>query len=1002
MKDSGDKRAFAPYRKRYLHYILFFVLLATAVILCRYLYILDQNQQRYVFENEADHIVTELEDELVLYKILLNGGAGVFTASDEVNRREWRLYHNYQQTKVEFPNFQSLCYVPVIKRGQEISHTKALWSQGFSSYEITPQGSRDDYAPVTFIEPLDSVNILHLGNDYFSIPKRRLAMERARDAGDVAISAKIDVFNGDDVQPGFMMVTPIYTKGIMPVTVEERRREISGFVAVNIRISEFAKTVGDKTTRALNLKIFDNDPLIGNDSLSGLKPLFIHYGTGLDSTSIAVPMFTFEKVIDLYNHSWKIVIESTPEFESEMVRINQILVLVLGVIVSFLTLFLLNTLTRTAEKAKHLADTLTESLKTSEAKLRQITENISDVIFTTDHALNTNYISPSIEKLTGFTVEEYMKMTMEQRHPKHAIENIKTLFMEEMAKESDPACDKSRTRVIEVDHFKADGSIIHTAMHLSLIRDSQGQMIGIQGVTRDITEQKRAEKELHEKSAYLENLVNYANAPIIVWDPNNIITRFNGAFEQLTGIDSSEVIGKNIELLFPDNSRESTIKLINLTKAGERWEGVEIEILCKDSSIKTLLWNSSNIYGQTHGVLNATIAHGFDITEVKRTNAALLVAKERAEQSNRLKTAFINNISHEIRTPLNGIIGFGQLLNDSSLSVEERQSYYDMLKNSSDRLIQAIEDNLDIAQISSGTLAVNNTSFPLKPLLNEVIELAIGQTGRSAETEIVGDIPSTVNNLSILTDRELLRKALEHLVSNAVKFTEKGTITIGVNLGEHSLEFYVSDTGIGIAPEKMEDMFRPYIQEVTDMTRGYEGSGLGLAIVKGIAGLLDGDVIAESEKGVGTTFYFTIPRRELSVKRDSASFTHKEILIPDIPLILIAEDDESSYLFQSVVVKRGGYNVLRATNGVEAVEFCKNNPQIQLVLMDIKMPLLNGIEATEQIRVFRKDLPIIAVTAYAQSDDEFRILQSGCNDYLTKPIKSETLLEKIGKFINRS
>jgi len=127
-----------------------------------------------------------------------------------------------------------------------------------------------------------------------------------------------------------------------------------------------------------------------------------------------------------------------------------------------------------------------------------------------------------------------------------------------------------------------------------------------------------------------------------------------------------------------------------------------------------------------------------------------------------------------------------------------------------------------------------------------------------------------------------------------------------------------------------------------------------------------------------------------------------EILIPDIPLILIAEDDESSYLFQSVVVKRGGYNVLRATNGVEAVEFCKNNPQIQLVLMDIKMPLLNGIEATEQIRVFRKDLPIIAVTAYAQSDDEFRILQSGCNDYLTKPIKSETLLEKIGKFINRS
>ncbi|MDP3399190.1 MAG: PAS domain S-box protein, partial [Bacteroidales bacterium] len=677
----------------------------------------------------------------------------------------------------------------------------------------------------------------------------------------------------------------------------------------------------------------------------------------------------------------------------------QILVLVLGMMVSFLTLFLLNTLTRTADKAKHLAGTLTASLTESETKLRQITENMSDVVFTTDQNLNTIYISPSIMRLTGHSPEDYLKLTIEQRHPKHSIERIRAAFKEEMINELNPESDKSRTRIIEIDHYKIDGSIITTSMHLSFIRDNDGQMIGIQGVTRDITEQKRAEKELHEKSSYLENLVNYANAPIIVWDSNNIITRFNGAFEQLTGRASSEVIGKNIELLFPDNSRESSVKLINLTKAGERWEGVEIEILCKDSSVKTLLWNSANIYEQAHGVLNATIAHGFDITEVKKTNAALLVAKERAEQSNRLKTAFINNISHEIRTPLNGIIGFGQLLNDSSLTVEERQSYYDMLKNSSDRLIQAIEDNLDIAQISSGTLAVNNTSFPLKPLLNEVIELAIGQTGRSAETEIVGDIPSMVNNLSILTDRELLRKALEHLVSNAVKFTEKGTITIGINLGEHSIEFYVSDTGIGIAPEKMEDMFRPYIQEVTDMTRGYEGSGLGLAIVKGIAELLDGDVLAESEKGVGTTFYFTIPRRELSVKKKSPAFMNKEAFSPGKPLILIAEDDESSYLFQSVVVKRAGYNVLRAVNGVEAVEYCKSKPEISLVLMDIKMPLLNGIEATEQIRDFRKDLPIIAVTAYAQSDDEYRILQSGCNDYITKPIKSETLLEKIRKFI---
>lgn len=993
MKDSSDKPASAPYRHRYLHYILFSVLIGTTFFLWRYLYILEQEQRRHIFEDEARHIVAELEEELVLYKILLNGGAGVFTASDEVDRTEWRLYHKYQQTKAGFPSFQSLCYVPIVKRDQEKSHTQVVWSQGFSRYEITPPGPRDYYAPVTFIEPLDSVNILHLGNDYFSIPKRRLAMERARDAGDVSISAVIDIFDGVDVQPGFMMVTPIYTKGVLPVTVEERRKEIAGFVAVNIRISGFAKTVGDKSTRAFNIKIFDND------TLTDFKPLFIHWGAGLDSTTLAIPMFTAHKIIDLYNHSWVIVIESTPEFEAGMVRMNQILVLIMGMMVSFLTLFLLNTLTRTADKAKHLSEALTESLKESEAKLRQITNNISDVIFTTDQNLQTNYISPSIEKLTGYSVQEYLNLTMEQRHPKQAIEKIKTLFMEEMAKESDASYDKSRTRIIEIDHFTADGSIIVTSMHLSFIRNNDEHIIGIQGVTRDITEQKMAEKELHEKSSYLENLVNFANAPIIVWDVNNKITRFNAAFEQLTGMNSSQVIGKNIEILFPEESRENSLSLINLTKSGEQWKTVEIDILSSNGLIKTLLWNSANIYDQTGSILTATIAQGFDITEVKQTNAHLLAAKDKAEESNRLKTAFINNISHEIRTPLNGIIGFGQLLNDSTLTPEERNGYYSLLRNSSDRLIQAIEDNLDIAQISSGTLAVNNVSFPLKPFMDEILEWALGQSDRSAETKIFGEIPSAINNLSILTDRELLRKALEHLISNAVKFTEKGTVTIGVNLGEHSLEFYVSDTGKGIAPEKMEDMFKPYVQESTDMTRGYEGSGLGLAIVKGIAGLLDGDVLAESEKGVGSAFYFTIPRRELSVKKKSPAFMNKEVLSPDKSLILIAEDDESSYLFQSVVVKRAGYNVLRAVNGVEAVEYCKSKPEISLVLMDIKMPLLNGIEATEQIRGFRKDLPIIAVTAYAQSDDEYRILQSGCNDYITKPIKSETLLEKIRKFI---
>lgn len=1000
MNEGDDKRASDRYHKRYLHYLLFFALLATSLILWWFLYDGEREQRGHIFYDEAEHIVVELEDALVLYKILLNAGVGVFTSSDKVNREEWQLFHKYQQTKAEFPTFQSLCYLPLIKGDNLKNYIQSLWAQGFSEYEIVPLGPREYYAPVMFIEPLDSINIKRLGYDYFSRTVRRQTMEIARDVGDVVVSPEIGIFDGKDTVPGFMMVAPVYTKGILPVSTDERRREISGFVAVNIKTGEFARSVFEKFSHRLNVRICDI--LESPTDTTKFKVLY-HYNPTSDSgiaQQTFKPRFTFEKILDVNHHNWRIVIESTPEFEKGIIKLNQILVLLLGIIVSLLTLFLLNTLSATVVKAKKLAGQLVSSLQESESKLRKITDNISDVIFTTDINLNTNYISPSIEKLTGYKVDEYLKLTMEQRHPKESIDYIKRLYLEEMSKETDPSADKSRTRVVEMEHFKADGSIITTSMHLSFLRDSDGNFTGIQGVTRDITEQKKAQQELYEKTAYLENLVNYANAPILVWDSNNVITRFNGAFEQLSGRTASEVIGKKIDILFPEESRDKLIPLINQTKSGERWETVEIEILCKDRSVRTLLWNSANIYNQKDQSLNATIAQGFDITDVKRTNEALKIAKERAEESDRLKTAFINNISHEIRTPLNGILGFGQLLSECNTTTEERETYYSLLKSSSDRLIQAVTDNLDIASITSGSLMVNNIDFPVKQFLDNVIENAINQAKPFKKIEVKGEISPEAQNLVINTDRELLRKAINHLISNAIKFTDSGTVTIGINVGDHSLEFYVADTGRGIAKDKFERIFNPYVQEITEMTRGYEGTGLGLAIVKGIAGLLEGEVVLESEKGEGSVFYFTIPRRESSAKKESLPLYIKEAHIPGNPLILVAEDDESSYLFQQVVLRKAGYNVVRAINGIEAVELCKTNNQIDLALMDVKMPLMDGIEATKMIKNIRKDLPVIAVTAYAQPDDEFRVMRSGCDDYITKPVKSDLLLSKISKFLN--
>ncbi len=996
MNTDSDSKLNKPYRKLYLHYALFIVLLATTFFLWRYFYLSEKNYRKDKFIDETQHIIAELEEGLVLYKVLLNAAVGIFTASDEVNRSEWRLFHKFQQTKAEFPDFQSLCYIPVIKKEQASAHLKGIWAQGFNKYEIIPEGTREIYAPVTFIEPLDSVNIIHLGNDYFANPVRRVAMERARDTGGAALSGEVGIFNGQSVMPGFMMVAPVFRKGVLPINQEERQREIAGFIAVNIETGKFTEAVFRKKPHILNVMLYDID----SADTSIAPDLMYSYLPGAGNMT-HIPLFRSEKIIDIYNHSWKIIIESTPEFESGIFKANQLIVIILGVIISFLTLFLLNTLTRTADKAKKLAMVLTSSLKESEEKLRQITDNMSDAVFTTDKQLITNYISPSIKKLTGFSVEEYLKLTMEQRHPASSVEKIYKAFREEMENEQNPLIDKSRTRVLELEHYKVDGSVITTLMHISFLRDDQGNLNGVQGITHDITERKKAERELYEKTAYLENLVNYANAPIVVWNSSNIITRVNAAFEQLTGRSAQEVVGSKIDFLFPETTLKKSINLINQTKKGNRWETVEIEILCKDGTIKTLLWNSANIYDQSDNTLNATIAQGFDITEVKHANAALVIAKERAEQSDRLKTAFINNISHEIRTPLNGILGFGQLLSDSRLEQDERESYYELLKNSSDRLIQAVTDNLDIAQISSGTLTVNNICVNIRPLYDELFEYATGMARSNSNLEVFGSFPQSAHNFSVFTDRELLKKAIIHLISNAIKFTEQGTITLGFSIAQHSVEFYISDTGRGINPEMIEEIFKPYYQEATNMNRGFEGSGLGLAIVKGIAELLGGDVVVESHMGAGSTFYFSIPKIEAPEKSDFSHLRAIDISSGDKPLILIAEDDESSYLYQQVVLRRAGYNTIRAQNGAKAVELCETIPEISLVLMDIKMPVMDGIEATGIIKGLRKNLPVIAVTAYAQSDDEHRILKAGCDDYVTKPIKSETLLEKISRFISK-
>jgi CheY-like chemotaxis protein len=389
-----------------------------------------------------------------------------------------------------------------------------------------------------------------------------------------------------------------------------------------------------------------------------------------------------------------------------------------------------------------------------------------------------------------------------------------------------------------------------------------------------------------------------------------------------------------------------------------------------------------------------------DITDRKNVTEALKLAKDKAETSDKLKTEFLNNISHEVRTPLNGILGFAEIMSEPDLSEEDKKDSLFMLHESSDRLLNTITNYMDISLITSGSLSVHKKDFIPGQVLRRIFD-NFNPICFNRHLELTLEIPEKADNLSVNSDPEILHKIISHLMNNAVKFTEKGNISFGYTIFKGEFEFFVKDTGIGIGKESINSVFNRFIKEDRGPSKITEGSGLGLSIAQGMSEVIGGKIRVESEVGVGSCFFLTIPVKE-QVETPLSPTPHKDFRkVTNGLLILVAEDDETNFYYLNALLSREiGSKVLHASTGREAIGLFKANPGINLILMDIKMPEIDGLEATRQIKLLKKDVPIIAITAYAMSGDEDKVMAAGCDGYLSKPISRKRLLEKMAEFIN--
>ncbi len=505
-----------------------------------------------------------------------------------------------------------------------------------------------------------------------------------------------------------------------------------------------------------------------------------------------------------------------------------------------------------------------------------------------------------------------------------------------------------------------------------------------------------AEKEIKYLKEFNETIVNTMSHGILVEDKQGKIVFVNPAFEELSEYKKSELIGKEWDILVNKENKRVIYEIIGNRKVGDSSD-YEVELISKNGQSVPVYVSSNSLVKD--GKFDGVLVVFNDIRPLKQKEEELRKAKEKAEESDRLKSEFLANMSHEIRTPMNGIMGFATILKQEGSDKDNWKHYVDVIYQSSSQLLRLINDIVDFSKIQAGQMNVEEEEVDIADLLHSTKELFEEKRNRDGKEniELKINIDSRLEKEFVKTDLRKLKQVLSNLVENALKFTSEGEIEIGCHVLNSDMKFYVKDTGMGISKENHQMIFEKFRQVDSSSVREFGGTGLGLTISKTLVEMLGGKIWLESELGTGTTFYFTIPY----IKTQKTETSH-EMNIEDVDFknktILVVEDDYTSYLYFENLLELTGVTLLHAASAEKGWEYF-NSENIDLILMDVRLEGASGLELTRKIRQKNKNIPIIAQTAYAMSDDRKKCLEAGCNDYLAKPIEIEDFFRKLFQFL---
>lgn len=598
----------------------------------------------------------------------------------------------------------------------------------------------------------------------------------------------------------------------------------------------------------------------------------------------------------------------------------------------------------------------------------------------------------AFSRLQGRTTEEISSMPIIEMYAPEDHGHVKEQIME---------ADRKGSVRYEAQMVRKDGSRYPVQMDVVSVRDSDGNILYRVATQQDISQRMQSKEQSARLAERLDLATHAGQIGIWDWDIQKDQLVWDTQMYSLYGLKPGEFGGAYqawLNGVHPDDRETGHEKSMRAVR-GEGEYDSEFRVVWPDNTVHWLK-AEGQVFRDACGTPLRMVGVNYDITKRKHAEMDLIKAKERAEESDRLKSHFLTNISHEIRTPMNGILGFTDLLRTMDPTGEQREKFFDIIQASGERLMITINDLIEVANLQAGAVSVTIKEVNINEMLRfhyDLFDLQARQKG--LQLYVITPLPDV--KALVMTDRSKLDSILINLIRNSIKFTRKGVVEFGYKIKEKEIEFHVNDTGAGIPADRLDAIFERFVQADLKLSRAHEGSGLGLSIAKGYVEMLGGRIWVESKEGAGSTFRFTIPWNPVEIS-EVAGEPVQTGMQPDFlreHTILVVEDDIENSIYMETILNSLCKSVVLSGNGPEAIRLCSQHNSISIVLMDIKMPGMDGYETTRQIRQFNPDLLIIAQTAYSSPAERDTALQAGCNDFITKPFSLNELEAILSKNI---